>query len=134
MDPVWEAVATALAGKAGEAAVAGGRNAWEALVKLVRTRFGDDVGTAVPSEAGEGRPAAGATVESMAHELAEAEREDPEFGRRLRTLWEQVGDVGARSGEVVNQVSGLVFGPVVQARDIQGGSWVGSRPDRRSTE
>ncbi|CAM2965699.1 hypothetical protein SAXI111661_10895 [Saccharomonospora xinjiangensis] len=128
MDPVWEAVATALAGKAGEALAEGGRSAWDALVALVRTRLGHDTTNA------DGSPGDGTTVESLARDLADAERDDPDFGRRLRALWKQVGDVEARSEGTVNQVSGVVFGPLVQARDIRGGARVTMPSERRTNE
>lgn len=132
VDPVLQAAASALATKGVEALADGGRSAWAALVRLVRSRFGDDPTAEETLSAATAHPEDDAKVESLAYELARAERVDPQFGQQLRSLWEQADtDVRVESGGVVNQVSGTVRGNVVQARDITtGGVSFGRKPRR----
>ncbi|GGM33964.1 hypothetical protein GCM10012275_01710 [Longimycelium tulufanense] len=49
-------------------------------------------------------------------------QQDPDFDRELRVLWEQARtELHARTGGVMNHVSGSVGGNIVQAGKIEGG-------------
>jgi hypothetical protein len=112
-DELAIAVATALANKGAEAVAAAGRSAIDALVRLVRRRFGHGTHESAVLDAAADDPAA---QRELADLLDRAMSDDPEFANRLRSLWQQVS---ADRGGVVNQFSGHAE-KVVQARDIRG--------------
>lgn len=129
MDPVWEAVATALATKAAHAAVEGGRSAWAALVRLVRERVAGEPAAERAWEAAVADPADAGSVASLARVLADAERESPEFGAELRSLWQRIAAGAPAEAAVVNRIAGEAE-RAVQARDIHGGVTFGDTADR----
>lgn len=119
VDAVLMAVATALASKGAEAAVAGTRDAWAGLVRLVRERFaGDEAAGSALAEARQ-QPESVAARDRLAEALARVMEADPEFCEQVRSLWAQASSVSATDGGVVNQVSGSAE-RVVQARDVFG--------------
>jgi hypothetical protein len=127
-DPVMLSVASALAGKAAEAAVDGGKTAWGALVRMVHTRFGRDEEASAALETAVARPDDAAHVAELARELERIAADDPEFGARMRVLWQWAStELSARQGGVVNSMTGTVAGHLIQARDlhVQGGMHLG---------
>ncbi|SFQ43902.1 hypothetical protein SAMN05421810_107179 [Amycolatopsis arida] len=110
-EPVLVSIAAALAGRAvGK------------LYQLVREKFAGDPDATAALEAAEGAAADSSEVRELSTKLDRAATTDPEFAARLRAEWERVKvEQHAAEGGVTNQVSGQVSGPVVQARDIQGG-------------
>ncbi|RSM77979.1 hypothetical protein DL991_18690 [Amycolatopsis sp. WAC 01375] len=109
-DPVLVSIAAAAAGRA----ITG-------LYQLIKKQFEDDsVATAV-LEAAEGAAEDSAEVQDLSVALGQAEAADPDFGERIRGLWQTEVAQQADNGGVTNQVSGTVHGNVVQARDISGG-------------
>ncbi len=116
-DQIMTAVAVALAGKATEAMFGGARDAFTALVRLVRERFGRDEDARRALESAENAPHDPAAVAALARELARVASADLGFDAEIRDLWPRI----AAGGEVVNMVTGKVNGPVIQARDVQGG-------------
>lgn len=123
------AVASALAGKAAEAAFQGARGAWGALVRLVRERFACDDRDAVAAlEAVRERPRDEAVVRELAAALSRIAGVDTGFAAELRALWPQARvELSATGGGVANSSSGTVGGHLVQARDlhVQGGLHLG---------
>jgi len=100
-------VAVTLATKTAEGLAAGGKAAFEALVRLVRRKFHD------PESSGS---------EVLHQALTRAVAEDPEFEVELRDRWQDLAPhLDARSRDMINNVSGPVSGNVVQARDVHGG-------------
>jgi hypothetical protein len=134
-DAVAVAVASALAGKVAEAALAGGRTACNALLKTVRERFGRDKVAVKALEAALRKPEDEFAVAELADTLKRVMAEDTAFAAQVRTLWLRastelsVGDDG-----VSNSVSGIVRGNLIQARDmrVEGGIHFGdaSPPER----
>ncbi|HIW62159.1 MAG TPA: hypothetical protein H9881_06865 [Candidatus Stackebrandtia excrementipullorum] len=125
-DPFMEiaaAIATTASGKATEAVLNFGRKASQALVTMVKERFGGE-----PM----GRAALEAAVEDpeknhgmLAQALALAATADPAFGDRLKAEYER-GEptIVAGPGSVVNSNSGTVHGSLFQV----GRSWNGPDP------
>lgn len=121
-DPIMMAIATALAEKAADAVAAGVRNSWSALVRLVRERLAVDAESVQALAVVESGVHGGTEASALARRLGELAATDPGFGAELRRLWTEVdAGVSADRGGVVNQVSGTVHGPVVQAGKIHGG-------------
>jgi len=118
-DALLLAVAAALAGKAAEVAIDGGRSAWGALVRLVRDRLhGDDAAQATLATAGS-QPNDQA-IAALVAALERAAAADAGFGVRLRELWPQAqAELSARENGVVNVAGGTVGGHLVQARDLR---------------
>jgi len=116
-DPMLTAIATSLVTKA-----AGG------LYDLVKAQFAKrakkDV-AALDSAVAAGPQSA--DVAGLAELLAAAEDADHEFASSLRAEWARVSvEQRVAHGGVHNQVTGIVTGNVVQARDIHGGVSFGS--------
>ena len=130
-------VAVTLATKTAEGLAAGGRAAFEALVRMVRRRFGDsesappDSAQAALAETGIDLPR-DARIGILRRALAQAIADDPGFEAELRDLWQELSPhLGAGTGNTINNVSGAVSGNVVQARDVHGGISFGApgRPE-----
>jgi hypothetical protein len=83
-DEIMMAVASALAGKAAEAAVEGARGAWDALVRLVRGRFGRDRGAAAALEAAQAQPTDQAAVRELGQALERVASADSSFAGQMR--------------------------------------------------
>jgi hypothetical protein len=114
VDDVAVAVATALAGSTVEAAVAVGKSALAALVRVVRRRFEPEPDATDALEAAVAQPGDDARVARLAMILAQLMAEDAAFGDEVRRRW------ASADGDVVNRFSGRAD-KVVQARDIHGG-------------
>jgi hypothetical protein len=128
-DPIMMAVASALAGKAAEAAVESGKSAWASLMRLVRTRFARDEAATVALRALEAQPQDPVRVRELALALERINASDAEFRGQLHTLWQSASvELAAQEGGVVNSVSGTVEGHLLQARDVrvEGGLHLGS--------
>jgi len=131
-DPIMLAVATTLAVRTAEAAVAGAPAAWGALVRLVRRRFDSSAEAVQVLEVAQARPDDAAAVEALAGSLDRFAAADREFDAELRTLWAQVGDTVHQEGAVVNRNSGTVTGSLLQGRDftLNGQLHFGGSPER----
>ncbi len=88
------------------------------LYELVKRKFADRREAAAALEAASGAAPDSPEVAALAAHLAAAEAENPKFGLEVWHTWRQVG---ADHSGVVNQITGNVFGKVVQARNIEGG-------------
>ncbi|HEX6342653.1 hypothetical protein [Umezawaea sp.] len=94
------------------------------LYELVRAKFADDPDASELLDAAERAAAEGDATDSpevaeLGEALERAERQDPEFGERLRGHWGHSATVEQR-GRVTNQLTGDVHGKLLQAGDIQG--------------
>lgn len=127
-DEVMLAVASALAGKAAEAAAGGARSAWNALVRVVRERFTRDRAAAEALGAAQAQPEDQAAVHGLSRALDRVAADDPEFAEQVRVLWPLASkELSARDGGVLNVSTGTVGGHLIQARDlrIEGGLHLG---------
>jgi hypothetical protein len=116
-DPIMISVASALAGKAAEAAADGGKSALAALARLVRSRAtSDKTASAALDAAASKNPA---SVDALARALERLAAADPEFRAQLRDLWPQASaELSASEGGVVNSNTGTVGGHLIQAGDL----------------
>lgn len=103
-EPVLISIAAALAS----------RSAFS-LYKLVKAKFAHDPEATAVLEAAEGASDGSPQVKQLQDKLTAARDSDPVFAEQLNREWEQ-----AKTGGVVNIISGKVSGKVVQARDIHG--------------
>jgi len=117
-DPIMLAVATALAVRTAEAAVASGPAALASLVRLVRRRFAVNDEALKTLEVAQAQPDDPASVRALAGTLDRFAAQDREFDTELRTLWAQVGDTVHEHGPVVNHNSGTITGSLLQGRDF----------------
>lgn len=113
-------VATALATGTTAALSDGVRMLLTKLVAVVRERFQRDASDQAIMAAAIREPQDSARVEHLIAALERHIQEDPAFGERVRSLWIEIAESARRAG-VTNVVSGEVHGPVLQARDVQGG-------------
>jgi hypothetical protein len=111
-DAVLVEIAAALAAKA-----------TESLYDFVKDRFRGREQALAVLEAADGTAPESPQVLALADELQTAADYDPAFAEQLRAQWAaiQSGATAAGSGAVANSISGTVHGPVIQARDINGG-------------
>lgn len=110
-EPILVAIAAALAGKGASS-----------LYELVRRKFGRNEEAVEALEAARGAAPESDAVVVLSERLESAEREDPEFAAKLRTLWQDLSVHQRVDGPgVANHISGGNSGQVAQARDIQGG-------------
>ncbi|MFF5104181.1 hypothetical protein [Streptomyces sp. NPDC000134] len=142
MDPISVALLAALAGGLGGEA---GRQTWEGLVALVRRPFRRADGEPGAAGAGSG-PSSGepelaalaqapddpARAHALSTALAVRAALDEEFRRALEDWRQGARQTAERDGGVQNRISGgTYYGPVVQARDISGGSFTAQPPPPR---
>lgn len=110
---------------AGGAAGAAGQSAWQSLVSLVRRDRGRDAADVPDDGSGPGPERGGEQARLLYGRIVERARADEEFAGLLCRWAEQHGGAlrGADHSRVNNSVPGdaRVHGPVIQARDIQGG-------------
>ena len=128
MDPIMLSIASVLAGKAAEAAAEGGKNAWGALVRLVRARLGGDKAAAGALEAACAQPNDLVVVRVLALALERIAAADAAFGAQVHELWPSaLTELSAQEGGTVNSNTGTVGGPLLQARDlhVKGGLFLG---------
>jgi hypothetical protein len=115
VDPITLAIASAAAGKAAEMLTEQGRQAVAEIVRRVREKFrGNPAKLAILDAAKDDD----AKVGQLASLLDEASAQDPEFGARIRALWNQAG-IAASDGGVVNVFHGAAE-KVIQLRDVHG--------------
>jgi hypothetical protein len=125
-EAITTAIASALATKVTDAAASAGRSAWDALVRLVRAKLGSASDTAAVLERACGPGEEPAAIAALAESLARASIKDPYFAAQLQALWGKARvELKAGDGGTVNQISGTVFGNVIQARDVtvRGSPW-----------
>jgi hypothetical protein len=130
-DPFLSMVATAVAGKAAELAVQGGKDACAALIRLIRERFGRDKDATTALGAARDNPQDGAVIAELARTLERLTLQDADFAARLRELWPRAeAELSASHGGVVNSATGSVGGHLMQARDVrvEGGMHFGDIP------
>lgn len=128
MDPIMLSIASAIAGKAGEAAAEGGKSAWGVLVRVVRARLGHDKAAAGALEAACAQPDDMAVVRVLALALERISAADATFGAQVQALWPSAqAELSAREGGTVNSNTGTVGGHLIQARDlyVEGGLYLG---------
>jgi hypothetical protein len=119
-DPVISSIAAAVAGKAAELAVQGGKDACAALIRLVRERFGHDKAAQAALEEARRTPQDQTAVEHLALALERVAARDSGFATRLRELWPPAAaELAASEGGVVNSATGSVGGHLLQARDLK---------------
>lgn len=143
-EAIVTAIATALATRATDAAAGAGRSAWAALVRLVRAKLGSASAVAgqaapdpgapdqtapdptAPDHAAPDHAAGPATIAALAQAMLQAASTDPHFAVQLQILWDKASmELAANDDATINQISGTVFGNVIQARDvtIRGDLW-----------
>jgi hypothetical protein len=86
-DEVMIVVASALAGKAGEAAIGGVRGAWQTLARLVREGCARDVAAAAALQAAWAQPENQNAIYELSRALHRMAAADPCFAEQLRVLW-----------------------------------------------
>ena len=118
-DQFLSTVAAAVAGKAAELAVQGGKGACAALVRLVRERLGGDRDGAAALAAANANPRDGVAVDGLAAALERLTSQDVAFAAQLRELWPRAeAELSASHGGVANSATGSVGGHLLQARDL----------------
>lgn len=119
-DPLLSSVATAVASRAAELAVQGGKEACAALVRLVRERFSRDKEATAALETAQRNSADRVAVAGLAEALQRLASEDAAFAARIRELWPLASaEMSAADGGVVSPATGSVGGHLVQARDVR---------------
>jgi hypothetical protein len=117
-DEIMTAVASALAGKAADAAVGSVQGAWGKLIRLIRGRLDRDGSAAVLTQAQAGPPDQ-AKIAQLCQVLERAAAADPGFAEEVRVLWPQAqAELLAEARGSLNVNSGTVGGHLLQARDI----------------
>ncbi|HUY45476.1 MAG TPA: hypothetical protein VMV92_07090 [Streptosporangiaceae bacterium] len=127
-DPVMLSVASAMASKAAEAAVDGGRTALGALVRVIRKRLAGNQTAGSALDTAIAAPEDPAVIEEFAQLLERIAAADAGFAEQVRGLWPRAqAELSASDGGVVNTSTGTVGGHLVQARDLdlQGGLHLG---------
>lgn len=110
MDPIFLALATALAARFGSE---GAGAAWSALVRLVRGRAAAGTGVGRALEAAQAAPAEEDRIRQLADELRQVADSDTDFAKRIHELW-PTADRELAAHATQNQISGVVLGNAVQ--------------------
>jgi hypothetical protein len=119
-DQFLSTVAAAVAGKAAELAVQGGREGCAALVRLIRDRLGRDKDAAAALAEADQSPQDNAAVAGLTSALERLTLQDAVFAARLRELWPRAeAELSASHGAVANSATGSVGGHLMQARDVR---------------
>lgn len=119
-DPVMLSVASAVAGKTAEAAVAGGKTALATLIRLVRDHLGRSRTPALPPGGPLAVPEDAGAIAELSLALERLAGADPEFAGQLRTLWPRVqAELSVDGSKIINTTTGTVGGHLVQARDLE---------------
>lgn len=132
-EPLLVAVASAVATGSVAGLTDAGGAALRDLVRVVTERFARTTSSQAILDAAQDGSTNDA-VTALTGELRSATAGDQLFAHEVRRLWQEVQQHGpaASDGGVVNTISGDVYGPVVQTRDVTGGIAFGSiAPDRR---
>jgi hypothetical protein len=114
-DPMTVAIATAAAGKVAESLAGGVGESLAAIGRRVREKFQRHPAALATLDAARADPA---YIPDLAALLDETMRQDPEFGRQLRALWQQTAAQASENG-VVNVVHGDAE-KIIQLRDVHG--------------
>nr|MDT0662107.1 hypothetical protein [Micromonospora sp. DSM 115978] len=127
-DPVLAAVAAALATSAVTEVTAGGKAAFNALVRLVRRKATEQPATGKALAEAQREPSNEQRLADLHVALAAASRNDQAFAAELQRLWDEVRATRTTDdhSRASNTIFGPVHGPAVQARDIHGGIRFGS--------
>ncbi|WP_406070332.1 hypothetical protein [Micromonospora sp. NBC_01638] len=129
-DPIMVTAATTLVAWATTELAQTGRAAVSSLIGFLRTRFQHEPASRAAIEGALQQPSP-ETVGRLAELLDRESRRDAAFDAELRARWSQVeATIAESAGGVANSVSGDVHGPVVQARDVLGGIYLGDGPAR----
>ncbi|MGW3611086.1 hypothetical protein ACWD6N_14510 [Micromonospora sp. NPDC005163] len=129
-DPIMVTAATTLVAWATTELAQSGRAAVSSLIGFLRTRFQHEPASRAAIEGALQQPSPEA-VGRLAELLDRESHRDVAFAAELRARWSQVEvTVAEGAGGVANSVAGDVHGPVVQARDIHGGIYLGDGPPR----
>lgn len=121
-DQIMTAIAVALAGKTADTAFTGGKEAFTALARLIRERFGRDDKTRNALESAQNAPDNPAALNILTQELDRLASMDPEIARQISQLRSLVAQ-----GSVLNTVIGPVKdSTVIQTRDNYGGIHIGN--------
>jgi hypothetical protein len=119
-DPITTAIATAIAGGMTQSLSDQARASLTALTQRIREKFGRRPGAQAALDAALDDPGSSARVSELARALADACKEDPEFGRQAHALWGQIHlTATARDDAVINTFAGRAD-KVVQLRDVHG--------------
>lgn len=119
VDPVMLAVAAAIAGQVGEAAVDGVRASWRALVTLVHDHLSRNEADAAVLASALEEPDDTNRIEALAVALTTAGLADRSFQRRLLELCSQIEPGLPRGASVVNTIShSTVTGGVIQGGNV----------------
>jgi hypothetical protein len=135
-DEIMMSIASALAGKAADAAFTAVSGAWRRLLRLVGDRLAHGDGEAAVLEAAREHPDDAAAVRKLAEVLERVAGVDGDFATALRVLWQQARvELSASEGGVVNVSAGTVHGHLIQTRDlsVQGGLHLGDVSGERGT-
>lgn len=128
-DEIMMAIATAFAGKLGEAAFATTQQGWVRLAHLIRKRLGQGEHSEVAAlESIQRNPADPDAVHKLAEALEQLTATDHEFDVQLRALWPQASsELSASRVCTINVTSGNIGGHLIQARDlrVEGGLHLG---------
>jgi hypothetical protein len=119
-DQFLSTVAAAVAGKAAELAVQGGKEGCAALVRLIRAHLGRDKDASAALAAAREDPRDDGAVAGLATALERLTSQDAAFAVRLRELWPRAeAELSASHGGVANSATGSVGGHLMQARDVR---------------
>jgi hypothetical protein len=115
------AIAAAVAKSLAEATVESGRKALGALVGLIKRRFASEPSAQAALDAAQQDPAA--NTPRLAAALSLVAAGDAEFDARLRREWGKAStQITTGDGSIVNSVSGMVDGSVIQIGRMDGNS------------
>jgi hypothetical protein len=104
-----------------------GQRAWTALAALTGRALGYDSAETQAIETSRTASPDPARVSNLAEGLARLARTDPAFTAEL-TDWLTGAQALLTGDQTLNQVTGQVTGPVIQARDVSGGITIGPTP------
>ena len=109
--------------------IAGISPSWSALLTLIQDHAKGDPALKHALTAAQQQPGNQTRINNLKEALELQAQRDPAFAEHLRSLRTQAHtEPHSSQGETVNQISGVVHGQVVQARDIHGGLIVGHPP------
>ena len=121
-DQIMTAIAVALAGKTTDTVFSGGKEAFTALLRLIRERFGTDAKAREALESAQKAPDDPIALDTLTRELVRLASTHPEIAGLISQLRFPVAQ-----GGVLNMVTGTVQnGPVIQTRDNYGGIHIGN--------
>lgn len=120
VDPITTAIAAAAAGKAAESLTGQARQPMAAIVRRIKKKFHDRPADLLVLTAAQEDPWSDMRISELARALEVVSTEDPEFGRQIHKLWNQIGTTSTAHDEAVLNVFHGRADKVVQLRDIHG--------------